>query len=73
MAVILSFVQDSSMIFLHSLSFFGKIQNDYHLLKFDLSESCKSVNNSQSYRFYHINFKLVLVYDIEKVEHKKLL
>ena len=32
-----------------------KIQNDHHLLKFYLSGSCKSLNNSKLYRFYHIN------------------
>jgi hypothetical protein len=28
-----------------------KIQNDRHLLNFYLSESCKSLKNSQLYRF----------------------
>jgi hypothetical protein len=32
-----------------------KIQNDHHFLKFDLSGSCKSLNNSQLYRSYHIS------------------
>jgi hypothetical protein len=41
----------NTIIRLHLLT---KIQNDHHLLKFYLSESCKSRNNSQMYRFYYI-------------------
>ena len=36
-----------------SSSCFDGIQNDRHMLKFYLSESCKSLDNSQLYRFYH--------------------
>ena len=32
-----------------------KIQNNHHLLKFCLSESCKNLNNSQLYRFNYIH------------------
>ena len=58
MAVILSFVQVSSMIFLYSLSFFLQNSKWLPFLKFDLSESCKSVYNSQSYRTYHIDLQI---------------
>ena len=34
--------------------FFGRMTNARHMLKFYLSESCKSLNNSQLYRFYQI-------------------
>ena len=34
---------------------FKKIQNNHNLLKFHLSEKCKILNNSQLYKFYHIN------------------
>ena len=30
-----------------------QIKNDRHLLQFDLSVSCKSLNNSQLFRLYH--------------------
>ena len=33
--------------------FWHKIPNVRHLFKFYLSESCKSLDNSQFYRFYH--------------------
>ena len=36
-------------------SSFHKFQNDHHLLKFYLSVSCKSLNNSQMVRLYHIS------------------
>jgi hypothetical protein len=35
-----------------------KIQNDHHMLKFYLTESCKSLNNSQLYRFYHMHISI---------------
>ena len=37
----------------HSISFISKVWN-HHLLKYYLSESCKSLNNSQVSSFYHI-------------------
>ena len=37
------------------LRFLMKNQDYPHLLKFYLSRSCKGLNNSQLYRFYHMN------------------
>ena len=37
------------------IHFWRKIQNDHHLPNFHCSESCKSLNNSQWCRSYHIN------------------
>jgi hypothetical protein len=39
----------------YSSACFDEIQNYRHMLKFDLSESCKSLDNSQLYRIYHIS------------------
>ena len=54
-----SFVnQDLTMDLIHTSycfsSHFDKFQNGDHLLKFYLSESCKSMNNSQLCRCYHV-------------------
>ena len=51
----LGFKYDFLTFIIIKIHFLAKIQNDHHLLKFDLSESCKSVNNSQLYRIYHMN------------------
>jgi hypothetical protein len=50
MVVLLNLGQEFTMNFLHSLSklslIFYQLQNDRHLLKFYLSESCKSLNKT---------------------------
>ena len=51
--------------------FWDKISNDRHFLKFDLSESCKSLDNSQLYRFCYISILHNLFYHIDGFQSEK--
>ena len=47
-----------------------KIHNDTHVFKFNLTESCKSPNNRQLWRWYHTSLWWVILYNIEWFENK---
>ena len=47
----LGFKYDFLTFIVIKIHFLAKIQNYHHLLKFDLSESCKSVNNNNRIEF----------------------
>ena len=51
--------------------FWHKIPNNRHLFKFDLSESCKSLDNSQLYRFCYISILHNLFYHIDGFQSEK--
>ena len=53
--------------------FWHKIPNDRHLFKFYLSESCKSLDNSQLYRFCHMSIWIDGFVSYRGISNKKKL
>ena len=52
------------------LCLYDEIQNDRHLLKCNFFESCKSLINSQLYRFYNISLWMFVLHQIERLRNK---